>query len=192
MWKVFFHCIDYVSKDRISALLYSKCHSSGLPDYITAPAWECLCAKHKGLSENPLSPMQSHHHLPEVVFEFLACSKLLSAPQTDVYVFVSNTTDSYGILESPYFSQNIRLRLTISTLHKVGAHIMEHELGPKWKEKKKPISSQGIPAYSLGHQTRLLSLQEHKSPEGPGWLEDIVIFPRALIRKYQLRKTLYW
>lgn len=72
--------------------------------------------------------MQSHHHLPEVVFEFWHAANY-SLRLRQMFMFVSNTTDSYGILESPYFSQNIRLRLTISTLHKVGAHIMEHELG---------------------------------------------------------------
>lgn len=131
MWKVFFHCIDYMETDRISALLYSKCHSSGLPDYITAP---CL-----GM---PLCQTQRPFWKPSEPYALSSPSSrggiwVSGMQQTTLCAsdrclcFVSNTTDSYGILESPYFSQNIRLRLTISTLHKVGAHIMEHELGPK-------------------------------------------------------------
>lgn len=77
-----------------------------------------------------------------------------------------------------YFSKKIRLRPDISILHNIGIHIFFLS-NTNWSLEMSPISCQGLPAHSLGHQTILWVSKNSTGPEGPGWPEDGMISFRA-------------
>lgn len=80
--------------------------------------------------------------------------------------------------ETLYFSKKIRLRPHIPILHNAGIHIFFLS-NTNWSLEMSPISCQGLPVHSLGHQTRLWVSKNSRGPEGPGWPEDEMISFRA-------------